>query len=140
MTVRETMLTNLQDNLTGIDDPHAPATLLKNWFRQLEQALIPDNVYDECVKIGQMEDRAEARNVAWKMIDGLPRAHGATIRQLVTFLQPVIENSSKTMMQVNSICIVLTPCVLRCPSTESKILLTNYRFEQSFLRLLLENE
>jgi hypothetical protein len=62
------MLTNLQDKLTGIDDPHAPATVLKNWFRQLEQALIPDNVYDECVKIGQMEDRAEARNGAWKMM------------------------------------------------------------------------
>eukprot|EP00731_Ephydatia_muelleri_P012605 Em0006g1499a len=34
------------DSLT---DPHIPASLLKLWFRELEEPLIPENYYQECI-------------------------------------------------------------------------------------------
>lgn len=30
-------------------DAHAPASLLKLWYRELYDPLIPDELYDECV-------------------------------------------------------------------------------------------
>lgn len=30
-------------------DAHAPASLLKLWYRELYDPLIPDGLYDECV-------------------------------------------------------------------------------------------
>lgn len=32
-----------------ISDAHAPASLLKLWYRELYDPLIPDDLYEECV-------------------------------------------------------------------------------------------
>lgn len=32
-----------------LPDAHAPASLLKLWYRELYDPLIPDELYDECV-------------------------------------------------------------------------------------------
>jgi hypothetical protein len=36
-------------NLEGIDDCHVPASLLKLWLRELEEPLIPESMYNECL-------------------------------------------------------------------------------------------
>lgn len=35
--------------LEGIDDCHVPASLLKLWLRELEEPLIPESLYNECL-------------------------------------------------------------------------------------------
>lgn len=47
-------------------DAHTPASLLKLWYRELYDPLIPDELYDECV---QTEDP----EVAAAIINRLPR-------------------------------------------------------------------
>ena len=37
-------------NLEGIDDCHVPASLLKLWLRELEDPLIPESMYNECLE------------------------------------------------------------------------------------------
>ncbi|KAG8863335.1 hypothetical protein FRB96_008827 [Tulasnella sp. 330] len=36
-------------NMQGIDDPHVPASLLKMWFRELQEPVIPFDMYNDCV-------------------------------------------------------------------------------------------
>lgn len=45
-------------------DAHAPASLLKLWYRELYDPLIPDELYDDCVAT---EDPAEAAAIVEKL-------------------------------------------------------------------------
>lgn len=45
-------------------DAHAPASLLKLWYRELYDPLIPDHLYDECV---QTEDPKEVAAIVEKL-------------------------------------------------------------------------
>lgn len=45
-------------------DAHAPASLLKLWYRELYDPLIPDDLYDDCVAT---EDPAEAAAIVEKL-------------------------------------------------------------------------
>lgn len=46
-------------------DAHAPASLLKLWYRELYDPLIPDELYEECVNT---EDPQKAKDI----VDRLP--------------------------------------------------------------------
>lgn len=45
-------------------DAHAPASLLKLWYRELYDPLIPDELYDECVNT---EDPDKAKTIVDKL-------------------------------------------------------------------------
>lgn len=47
-------------------DAHTPASLLKLWYRELYDPLIPEHLYEECV---QTEDPKEVL----KIVEKLPR-------------------------------------------------------------------
>ena len=47
-------------------DAHAPASLLKLWYRELYDPLIPDELYDECVNT---EDPDKAKAIVDKLPD-----------------------------------------------------------------------
>lgn len=62
-------------------DAHAPASLLKLWYRELYDPLIPDDYYEDCVNT---EDPEKAKEI----VNKLPQ-----INQLVslTKLEPALE-------------------------------------------------
>lgn len=47
-------------------DAHAPASLLKLWYRELYDPLIPDELYEDCVNT---EDPEKAKSI----VDKLPK-------------------------------------------------------------------
>lgn len=49
---------------TYIVDAHAPASLLKLWYRELYDPLIPDELYNDCVAT---EDPDEAATIIKKL-------------------------------------------------------------------------
>lgn len=57
------------------------ASLLKFWYRELEEPLIPHEFYDECVK---NYDNAEA---AVQVVLGLPHINKLVLCYLIRFLQ-----------------------------------------------------
>lgn len=42
-------------NLYLFIDAHAPASLLKLWYRELYDPLIPDDLYNECIQADEKE-------------------------------------------------------------------------------------
>ncbi|CAB1335984.1 unnamed protein product, partial [Coregonus sp. 'balchen'] len=101
---------NIPENL---GDPNVPASLLKLWYRELEEPVIPQSFYKQC--ISNYEDPE------------------AAIR--VVFAQPV--NVSKTKMDVNNLAMVMAPNCLRCKSDDPRVIFENTRKEMSFLRTLI---
>lgn len=45
----------IKNNFIHID-AHAPASLLKLWYRELYNPLIPDEFYEECIKVDDPKD------------------------------------------------------------------------------------
>ncbi|XP_035987540.1 rho GTPase-activating protein 39 isoform X3 [Fundulus heteroclitus] len=66
---------------TGLEDPHIPASLLKLWYRELEEPLIPHEFYSECIS---SYDNPEA---AVNVVLGLPHINKLVLCYLIRFLQ-----------------------------------------------------
>lgn len=120
-------------SIDGITDPSVPASLLKLWFRELAQPIIPHEFYERCMLVGSDVDEAIA------ILDEIPETNRNVLKYLVKFLQ-VVGNprfQPKTKMTIGNLAMVLAPNVLRCPSDNPLVILANSKFEQNFLKTLI---
>lgn len=116
-------------------DPHVPGSLLKLWYRELEEPLIPDQYYDLCIRTFNSPVDAEA------VVHSLPEINRLCLSYLIKFLQifSQSENSSVTKMDSNNLAMVMAPNCLRCDSDDPRIIFENTRKEMSFIRTLIQN-
>ncbi|XP_065355132.1 uncharacterized protein RhoGAP93B isoform X2 [Calliphora vicina] len=115
-------------------DAHAPASLLKLWYRELYDPLIPDELYDECVNT-EDPDKAKA------IVDRLPELNKLVLTYLIHFLQQFSHSDvvSATKMDSSNLAMVFAPNCLRCMSDDPKVILENARKEMSFMRTLIQH-
>ncbi|XP_055676633.1 uncharacterized protein LOC129785959 isoform X3 [Lutzomyia longipalpis] len=115
-------------------DAHSPASLLKLWYRELYDPLIPDELYEKCV---QTEDPEEAANI----VNKLPRLNKTVLMFLIHFLQQFAQPDvvANTKMDSSNLAMVFAPNCLRCTSQDPKVILENARKEMAFLRTLIIN-
>ncbi|XP_062314672.1 rho GTPase-activating protein 39-like isoform X1 [Osmerus eperlanus] len=121
---------NIPENLP---DPNVPASLLKLWYRELEEPLIPQSFYQDCVS---NHDDPES---AVRVVQSLPELNRLVLCYFIHFLQVFAQpvNVSKTKMDVNNLAMVMAPNCLRCQSDEPLVIFQNTRREMSFLRTLI---
>ncbi|KAJ8050838.1 Rho GTPase-activating protein 39 [Holothuria leucospilota] len=114
-------------------DPHVPASLLKFWYRELYEPLIPMEFYDRCIE--HCEDITQAQ----KIIDELPEINRLTLCHFIRFLQGFVKEDiiASTKMDINNLAMVMAPDILRCDSENPHIIFENTRKEMSFLRTLI---
>ncbi|XP_037910388.1 uncharacterized protein LOC119651103 isoform X1 [Hermetia illucens] len=115
-------------------DAHAPASLLKLWYRELYDPLIPDELYSECV---QTEDPEEADRI----INKLPSLNKLVLMYLIHFLQQFSQPDvvQCTKMDSSNLAMVFAPNCLRCTSDDPKVILENARKEMAFMRTLIQH-
>ena len=65
----------------GCSDPHVPASLLKLWYRELHESLIPPEFYERCV------ENYTNKEVAIDIVNNLPRINRLVLCYLIRFLQ-----------------------------------------------------
>ncbi|XP_041367234.1 rho GTPase-activating protein 39-like [Gigantopelta aegis] len=114
-------------------DPHVPASLLKQWYRELYEPLIPSRYYDECIA-NHTETQA-----AIAIINKLPEINRLVLSYLIRFLQVFAapEIVRYTKMDVNNLAMVMAPNCLRCESDDPRVIFENTRKEMGFLRILI---
>ncbi|XP_053501860.1 rho GTPase-activating protein 39 isoform X2 [Ictalurus furcatus] len=66
---------------TGLEDPHIPASLLKLWYRELEDPVIPHEYYEECIS------NYDSPEAAVSVIHNLPHINKLVLCYLIRFLQ-----------------------------------------------------
>ncbi|XP_055585315.1 uncharacterized protein LOC129738155 [Uranotaenia lowii] len=118
----------------GTMDAHAPASLLKLWYRELYDPLIPDELYDECVAT---EDPVEVAAI----VEKLPKINRLVLTYLVHFLQQfsLPDVVANTKMDSSNLAMVFAPNLLRCQSQDPKVILENARKEMAFMRTLIQH-
>ncbi|XP_073415504.1 rho GTPase-activating protein 39-like isoform X1 [Dendrobates tinctorius] len=120
----------IPDNLS---DPTVPASLLKLWYRELEEPLIPQQFYKQCISNYENPDAAVS------VVQQLPELNRLVLCYLIHFLQIFSQpsNVGTTKMDVNNLAMVMAPNCLRCQSDDPRIIFENTRKEMSFLRMLI---
>ncbi|XP_075926253.1 rho GTPase-activating protein 39 isoform X3 [Petromyzon marinus] len=118
---------------SDLTDPHVPASLLKLWYRELEEPLIPRQFYERCIV---SYDNAAA---AVGVVHALPDINRLVLCYLIHFLQVFASpaNVALTKMDVSNLAMVMAPNCLRCESEEPRVIFENTRKEMSFLRTLI---
>ena len=66
---------------TGCSDAHSPASLLKLWFRELHEPLIPDRLYNKCIECCQDAESCIS------LVHQLPALNRLVFSYLIRFLQ-----------------------------------------------------
>ncbi|CAO3608897.1 unnamed protein product [Cunninghamella blakesleeana] len=119
---------------TGITDPNVPASLLKYWLRDLAEPLIPSELYDTCLAYSENAPKAI------DIINQLPDVNRRIALFMISFLQEFTSPSiiKVTLMNVNNLAMVFAPNFLRCPSESLTTVFENSKFEQYFLRTLIQ--
>ena len=118
-----------------LQDPNVPSSLLKLWMRELTNPLIPTVYYDECIK------NCESYEAANKIIEQLDLTNRRVCKYVIRVLQifSMPQYSKITKMTVNNVAMVFGPNFLRCPSDNPQVIFENTKYEQSFLKMLIQN-
>ncbi|CAH0727724.1 unnamed protein product, partial [Brenthis ino] len=118
-----------------LTDAHAPASLLKLWYRELYEPLIPDALYGACVAAGS--DFAACT----RALQRLPALNRLVLTYLISFLQQFSapEVVSQTKMDSSNLAMVFAPNCLRCTSQDPRVILENAHKEMTFLKTLITN-
>ncbi|CAO3618905.1 unnamed protein product [Mucor fragilis] len=118
---------------SGITDPNVPASLLKYWLRDLAEPIITSEDYDDCIKY------AETPEKAIDIINRLPDTNRRIALFTISFLQEFTDPAliKHTLMNVNNLAMVFAPNFLRCPSESLTTVFENSKYEQAFLRTLI---
>ncbi|EJD37788.1 Rho GTPase activation protein [Auricularia subglabra TFB-10046 SS5] len=119
--------------LDGIDDPHVPASLLKLWLRELQEPLVPDELYDECIGADVLG--------AVQLVARLPTHNRRVVAFVVSFLQLFLEErvTARTKMTAPNLALVMAPNLVRCASESAAVVFANAQHEQRFVLNLLLN-
>ncbi|XP_012615477.2 rho GTPase-activating protein 39 isoform X2 [Microcebus murinus] len=119
----------------GLEDPHVPASLLKLWYRELEEPLIPHEFYEQCIA------HCDSPEAAVAVVHALPRINRMVLCYLIRFLQVFVQpaNVAITKMDISNLAMVMAPNCLRCQSDDPRVIFENTRKEMSFLRVLIQH-
>jgi len=70
-----------QWELGAVSDAHVPASLIKLWYRELYEPLIPDHLYEECVR------HCTDPDICVSIVHRLPELNKLVLCYLIRFLQ-----------------------------------------------------
>jgi hypothetical protein len=95
-------------NELDISDPdldiHAVSSVLKAYLRELPTPLITNNIYDQFIEVGSMQDPEQQSRALHSALRGLPRAHYDTLQFLVFHLSRVIQHEKINLVSNHSSC------------------------------------
>lgn len=104
-------------------DPHTVASVLKAFFQQLPEPLIPFEFFDEMLAISENEKKTKKKVQRFQeTISKLPASHNIVLIYLLKFLHNVSLKSKTNQMHARNLGIVWGPTLLR-PATKDPIVL-----------------
>ena len=119
-----------QDNYSGIDseeDVHVLTGLLKMFFRDMKEPLLPCHLFDSLIKCVSIKDKNQKIKSVSKIIKDLPQANHDTLKFLLQHLLRVKELSQENRMHIQNLAIVFGPTLMwaesekvMVPSSSSK--------------------
>ena len=121
--------------MKNVQDPHLPASLLKLWYRELYEPLIPSEYYEECIR------NCDKPSECVRIIECLPEINKLVFTYLIRFLKvfAASENVAITKMDASNLSMIMAPNCLRCKSDEPKVIMENTKKEMQFIKTLIQH-
>jgi len=116
-----------------IENPHECATLIKLWFRELKEPIIPLTHYDEIIKYHDNKEEA------LRLVQQLDEPKRQTLEYMIEFIQENFLTDTaieQTNMNLVNISVILTPSFIRNPHNDPSTMLANKKKEQNFVQNL----
>lgn len=116
-------------------DAHVAAALLKTWYRELYEPLIPDALYQAAINAHDDPTQAVA------LVNKLPEINRLVLSYLIRFLQYFAQPDivTATKMDASNLAMVMAPNCLRCTSDDPRVIYENTRKEMAFIRTLIQH-
>ncbi|KAJ2615068.1 hypothetical protein H4S08_001425 [Coemansia sp. RSA 1365] len=121
-------------DMSHIRDPNVPASLLKEWLRDLAEPLVPESLYERCVCVPNDPETAMG------VLTLLPPTAQHVLKYLLHFLARLLrpEVQARTRMDGNNLALIFGPTLLRNPASDLKDAFMTTSGEQAFVLTLLE--
>eukprot|EP01127_Copromyxa_protea_P009634 TRINITY_DN2286_c0_g1_i1.p1 TRINITY_DN2286_c0_g1~~TRINITY_DN2286_c0_g1_i1.p1 ORF type:complete len:630 (-),score=143.30 TRINITY_DN2286_c0_g1_i1:140-1813(-) len=98
---------------------HNITGLIKLYFREMPEPLIPFDLYNECIAAMRIEGKKEQKAFIIDVVNHLPDANRRVLKILTRHLNKVCSFSAKNSMPVKNVAIVFGPTLLR-PQVETQ--------------------
>ncbi|XP_065577128.1 unconventional myosin-IXb-like isoform X4 [Artemia franciscana] len=106
------------NSVNFLDYPvHVLTSVLKSYLRELPEPVISNDVYEDLLRAIDISDSKERVSTLFTTLKKLPQANYDLMERLVFHLARVAQNEGTNRMSPNALAIILTPCILRPPST-----------------------
>ncbi|CAD8100389.1 unnamed protein product [Paramecium primaurelia] len=124
--------------LKTIEDVRIVCSLIKKFFLELPDPLIPDQIFKQiCIKIEQITPQTEIEFLQ-EIFEQLPNLNQKLLIAMVNFLFSVGSYSEFNRMNMNNLAIIFAPCFMRAQIDQSQ---QNEKiaYQLKFLKTLFEN-
>lgn len=108
---------NYHHDFSQWGDVHNYTSLLKAFFNDLPDPIIPSNMYHQFVAAAKEHDFNRLYTMK-QLIYRLPAGNKHTLKFLLTHLRTVHQHASVNKMNMKNLCIVFGPTLMRCPVHE----------------------
>lgn len=93
--------------------PHTVASLLKKFFRDLPEPVIPQDDHDKCIEIVDLKDNSKKIEEFTQLISKMNEPYQSTLKKVLEFLYRVQLHSEYNKMNCTNLGIVFGPVLMR---------------------------
>lgn len=104
-----------QDNYSGLwaeEDVHVLTGLLKMFFREMKEPLLPCRLFESLISAVTIKDKKSKLSQVSKLVHELPPCHYETLKTLLQHLLRVKELSGENRMHIQNLAIVFGPTLM----------------------------
>ncbi|KAJ3414186.1 hypothetical protein HDV05_006891 [Chytridiales sp. JEL 0842] len=102
-------------------DINVVTSVLKCYFRELKNPLIPFELYEEFIKAAKIDDYNERLWSTKTLVQSLPQSNYFVLEYLIRHLTKVADQCEENKMQVQNLAIVFAPTLIRRPEEAALI-------------------
>mmetsp|Transcript_30103 Transcript_30103/g.79011 ORF Transcript_30103/g.79011 Transcript_30103/m.79011 type:complete len:756 (+) Transcript_30103:154-2421(+) len=125
--------------ISDADEVHTVSGLFKLYFRELEDPLFTDTLYDQFMVAAREHDLEVRNRSVRKLVHALPLAHQATLEFVCRHLLRVAAHEEANMMGIQNVAIVFGPTLLRCSTSSPQAILTDSSYQSAVIEQILSN-
>ncbi|KAK2962587.1 putative RhoGAP domain protein [Blattamonas nauphoetae] len=119
--------------------PNVVAQTIKRWFRELEEPVIPHEMWDDFHKLNQFGPDGKSPKRLLKLLTQIPKENLMTMLVLLKHLQHIVANQGKNRMTHHNVGIVFCPCLFRKPGISPQAMLAFQDVEKGILSWMINN-
>ncbi|KAJ8251040.1 hypothetical protein GJAV_G00216570 [Gymnothorax javanicus] len=143
------MVSSLQEQLNkGVDinpteerwqDLNVVSSLLKSFFRKLQEPLFTNDKYNDFIDANRMENAGDRLKTMKKLMHDLPDCNYHTLKFLVGHLKTVADHSEKNKMEPRNLALVFGPTLVRTSDDNMTDMVTHMPDRYKIVETLIQH-